>query len=172
MTNPSLGSASRENKITLERPGRGLPANSTIRLSGSRAPESLHRKVRMTRKAQLLLALLILGLGMTRLAFAQDSSESSPDSDQETLADLATEAGTTAGIAAVCNADAASINSAFRALLHATYPDHASRHHFWQRYEAAILSTISTLDGRPQASCDSINLAIRDEIHRLTEPAP
>jgi hypothetical protein len=126
----------------------------------------------MTRRVQLLLALLILGLGMTPLAFAQDSPESPSADDQTTLADLATQAGTTAGIAAFCNADSASINSAFRSLLHATFPDHASRHPFWQRYEAAKLSTISTLGSRSQASCDGVNLAIRNEIHRLAEPAP
>jgi len=126
----------------------------------------------MTRRVLSLLALLISVLGIAPLAFAQDSPESLSDDDQATLADLATEAGTTAGVAAFCNADAASINSAFRTLLHATYPDHASRHRFWQRYEAAILSTISTLGSRSQSSCDGVNLAIQNEIHRLTQPAP
>jgi hypothetical protein len=130
------------------------------------------QEMKMTQRAPAITAALILGLWVTPPAIAEDSPDSLADNDQVTLADLATEAGTTAGIAAICNADPAPIDSAFRDLLHASFPDHASRHTIWQRYQATKSTTIAMLNSRPAVSCDGVNMTIRNQIHQLSKPMP
>ena len=123
----------------------------------------------MTRRAQLLVVALVIGLWTMPLALAQEPGDPFTDDDHPTLDALAVEAGATAGLADSCNADPTPISAALRDLLHADFPDHARRHSIWVRYKATESSTVSLLDGGPAADCSQVTMIVQKEVHRLAD---
>lgn len=113
--------------------------------------------------------LAVAGLAFAPRAYAQEPADIPSELDHPSLDDLAIEAGTAAGLADVCNADPAPINSALRSLLHASYPDHARRHLIWVRYKTTESSTISLLAARTPPDCSQVAMVVQKEVLRLAE---
>jgi hypothetical protein len=124
---------------------------------------------RMSVRAGLLTATLVLGLSTTPIALAQEPGDPFSDDDRPSLDALAVQAGTTAGLADSCNADPAPISSALRDLLHAYFPDHARRHSVWVRYKSTESSTVLLLGSGSAADCSQITMIVQKEVRRLAD---
>jgi len=117
-----------------------------------------------------LSALVASGLvGIPRPSLAA-LNPAGPGVESSSLADIASAAGSSAGLAAFCNIDPAPIRSALRSFLRSEISDHARRHILWQNYRAAEADSEVALTRVGGVSCADAGAQVRDAVHDITLP--
>ena len=93
------------------------------------------------------------------------------DDEGPTRADVATAAGTAAGIVEWCGVDVAPIGSAFKEFLAGPKLDSPSSQSLLQQYKTAEAAALSALATEKSVSCAGATSIMRETVHGLTKPA-
>ena len=108
----------------------------------------------------------LASLGPWQVALAETSDDEVP-----TNADIATSAGTAAGMIERCDIDVAPIASAFKEFLAEAKLDSPGPQSLLQQYKTAEAAALSALAAEKSASCAGATSIMRETVHSLTKPA-
>jgi len=122
-------------------------------------------------KALPIFAVAMLIFQLASLDPRQVALAETSDDEGLTSAEIATAAGTAAGIVERCGVDIAPIGSAFKEFLAGTKQDSPSQQSLLQDYKIAEASTLSTLTNDSAGACAEATSTMLDAVHSLAKPA-